>query len=202
MRRKSQDEDTQHSEMIQTFMQAIATEQGAMSGLVKRQSKLTATGFAETLILGRLDNPEASLNDWGQVSAKLGVEISEPGLRGRINDAGVDRLKSLLDSRLKQVAANGAVPAEVLSRFSRVDILDSTPITLPKALEPYFVGYHSPGTEAALKIQLSVDYLKGRLNALPIGAGRVPDQTGELAVQLATPGRLQLFDRGYAVLDY
>jgi hypothetical protein len=202
MRRKSKDEYIRQSEMIQEFMQTIATEQGNESGFVKRQSKMTATVFAETLILGLLDNPEASLNDLVQVSAKLGVEISEPGLHGRINDEGVELLKGLLDSSLKQFAAQGAVPAAVLSRFSRVDMLDSTQITLPKALAPYFAGYNSPGTEAALKIQLSVDYLKGRLNALQIGAGRVPDQTCELAVRLATPGSLQLFDMGYAVLDY
>lgn len=202
MRQKSKNEYTRKSEMIQAFMQPIATEQGAISRFVKRQSKMTATVFAETLILGLLNNPEASLNDLVQVSGKLGVDISEPGLHGRINDEGVELLKNLLDSSLKQFAANGAVPAKVLSRFSRVDMLDSTQITLPKALAPYFAGYNSPGTEAALKIQLSVDYLKGRLNALQIGAGRVPDQTCELAVQLATPGSLQLFDMGYAVLDY
>ncbi len=162
---------------------------------------MTATIFAETMILGLLDNPEASLNDLVQISAKLGVAISEPGLHERINDEAVVLLKSLLDSSLKQFAAQGAVPAEVLARFSRVDILDSTQITLPKALVPYFEGYNSPGTEAALKIQLSVDYLQGRLNALQIGAGRVPDQTCDLAVQLATPDSLQLFDMGYAVLE-
>jgi hypothetical protein len=202
MRRKSKNEYTQECEMLQTFMQDIATEQGVMSGFVQRQSKMTATVFAETLILGWLDNPEATLNDLVQVSAKLGVEISEPGLHGRINDEGVALLKSLLDSSLKQFAAKGAVPAEVLQRFSRVNLLDSTQITLPKALEAYFSGYNSPGTEAALKIQLSVDYLQGRLNALRMGPGRVPDQTCDLAVQLATPGSLQLFDMGYAVLKY
>lgn len=202
MRRKSKDEYTQKSEMIQSFMHAIATEQGALSGFVKRRSKMTASVFAETMILGVLDNPEASLNDLVQVSAKLGVDISEPGLHGRIKAEGAELLRGLLDSSLKQFAAQGTVPAEVLSRFSRVDLLDSTQITLPKALAAYFAGYNSPGTEAALKIQLRVDYLQGRLNVLQIGAGRVPDQTCELAVQQATPGSLQLFDMGYAVLEH
>ena len=202
MRRKSKHEYTRQSEMVQDFLREVTREQGVASGFVKRRSKMTAEVFAETLILGLLDNPEASLNDLVQISAKLGVEISEPGLHGRINNEGVELLKGLLDSSLKQFAAQGAVPAEVLARFSRVDILDSTQITLPKALAPYFEGYNSPGAEAALKIQLSVDYLKGRLNALRIGAGRVPDQTCDLAAQLATPGSLQVFDLGYAVLEY
>jgi hypothetical protein len=202
MRVKSKDEYTQQSEMIQQFLQEVTTEQGTESGFVKRRSKMTGAVFAETLILGLLDNPEATLNDLVQISAKIGVEISEPGLHGRINAEAVAFLAGLLESSLKQFAAQGAVPAEVLARFSRVDILDSTQIMLPAALAPHFEGYNSPGTEAALKIQLSMDYLQGRLNALRIGTGRVPDQTCDLAVQLAIPNSLQLFDMGYAVLDY
>jgi len=187
--------------MIQQFMSEITTDQGQMSGFVQRRSKMTAEVFSQTLILGLLDNPEATLNDLIQVSAKAGVAISEPGLHSRINDEAVGLLKGLLDSSLKHFAAQGTVPAEMLARFSWVDVLDSTQITLPKALADHFAGYNSPGSEAVLKIQLSVDYKQGRLNALQIGAGRVPDQACELAVQLATPNSLQLFDMGYAVLD-
>jgi hypothetical protein len=201
MRRKSTNEYSRKSEMIQQFMQSLASEQGSASGFVKRRSKMTASRFAQTMILGTLDNPEATLNDLVQISAQLGVAISEPGLHGRINEAGAAFLKSLLDSSLKQFAAQSDMPAGILDQFSRVDILDSTQITLPKALAAHFAGHNSPGTEAVLKIQLSVDYLQGRLNALQIGAGRVPDQTCDLAAQLATPGSLQLFDMGYAVLD-
>jgi hypothetical protein len=201
MRRKSQDEYSRKSEMIQAFMQPIATEQGIESGFVKRRSKLTATGFTETMVLGVLDQPEATLNELVQIRAKIGIEISEPGLHSRINDEGVALLKGLLDISLKQFAAHSGVPADVLVQFSRVDILDSTQITLPKTLADHFAGYNSPGTDAALKIQLSLDYLQGRLNALHLGAGRVPDQNCDLAAQLATPDSLQLFDMGYAVLE-
>jgi hypothetical protein len=52
MRRKRMNEYSRKSEMIQEFMQPIATEQGLESGFVKRRSKLTATAFTETLVLG------------------------------------------------------------------------------------------------------------------------------------------------------
>jgi hypothetical protein len=201
MHRTSEQKYNRYSAIIQEFMDPIATEQGLASGFVKRRSKLSATTFTETLVLGVLNNPEATLNELVQISAKLGVDVSEPGLHGRINEQGVALLKGLLDSSLKQFAAQGSVPAEVLAQFSRVDILDSTQMILPAALAPYFAGHNSPGTAASLKLQLSVDYLHGRLNALQVGAGRSPDQTCDLAAQLATPGSLQLFDMGYAVLD-
>ena len=126
MRQSTTNKYTQQSETIQNFLHEVATEHGSASGFVKRKSKMTAEIFAETLILGLLEDPEATLNDMVQISAKLGVEISEPGLHGRINDEGVALLKALLDSSLKQLAAQGTVPAEVLTHFTRVDMLDST----------------------------------------------------------------------------
>jgi hypothetical protein len=129
------------------------------------------------------------------------VTISEPGFHGRINDEAVELLKRLLASSLKQFAVQGDVPAAVVKQFTRIDLLDSTQITLPKALAAYFAGHNSPGTEAALKIQLSVDYRSGQLNTIRIGPGREPDQRCDIAVQLATPGSLQVFDMGYAVLS-
>jgi len=186
--------------MIEEFLTEMAEEHGAASDFVKRRSKMTAEIFAQTMILGVLEDPAATLNDLVQMSETLGVDISEPGLHGRINDEAVELLKRLLDSSLKQFAGQGEVPAAVAAQFTRIDLLDSTQITLPKALAAQFAGHNSPGTEAALKIQLSVDYLQGRLNALHIGPGREPDQNCDLAVQQATPGSLQVFDMGYAVL--
>ncbi len=201
MRQATGNKYTRQSEIIETFLREVAEEHGMTSDFVKRRSKMTAEVFAQTMILGLLEQPEATLNDLVQISGKLGVDITEPGLHGRINERAVALLKQLLDSSLKHFAAQGTVPATVLAHFTRVDILDSTQITLPPALAEYFAGHNSPGTEAALKIQLSIDYLSGQLNAVQLGAGRDPDQTCDLAVQLAQPGSLQLFDMGYAVLN-
>ena len=200
MRRATKDQYTRQSETIQKFLGEIAKEQGKASAFVKRRSKMTAEVFAQTMILGMLENPEATLNDLVQISARLGVEISEPGLHERVNDSAVELMKGLLGSSLKHFVAHGDVSAEVLACFTSVDILDSTQIILPAALAEDFAGHNSPGTEAALKMHLSMDYRSGNLRAIQFRAGREPDQACDLAAQLVRPGSLQLFDLGYMTL--
>ena len=201
MRRTTNDQYTRQSEKIQELLGAVAREEGRASGFVQRRSKMTAEVFAQTMILGVLENPEATLNDFVQISARLGVAISEPGLHARVNGEAVDFLKRLLEIGLQRLGGQGSVPAKVLETFTRVDILDSTQFAVHPVVAEEFVGYNSPGTEATLKIQLSTDYLSGALNAVEVGPGRVPDQACDLAVQKATAGSLQLFDAGYAVLE-
>ena len=202
MRQTTKDQYTRQSAIIQRLLHETAEEYGAMSGFVQRRSKMTAEVFVQVLVLGLLENREATLNDLVQISAQLGVEISEPGLHGRINELAVVLLAQVLASSLKYQAGGGAVPAGIAQRFAHIDIVDSTQIRLPKALAEHFAGHNSPGTEAMLKMHLSIDYLSGRLNAVRIEAGRTPDQRCDLAVQQAQPGSLQLFDMGYVVLKY
>jgi hypothetical protein len=61
------------------LLEAEATRLGKATELVKRQSKLTAAKFVQTLVLGSLECPQASLNDWVQSSDSLGVSISLHG---------------------------------------------------------------------------------------------------------------------------
>ena len=200
MRRTTNAQYTQQSATIQQLLHETAAEHGTMSGFVQRRSKMSAEAFVQTLVLGLLAGGEATLNDLVQISAHLGVTISEPGLHGRINEAAVVLLEAMLASSLKHQFGGGEVPAEVAQGFTSIDILDSTQVKLPKTLEEHFAGHNSAGTEAMLKIHLSMDYLSGRLNAVRFVAGRTPDQQCDMAVQMAKPGSLQMFDMGYAVL--
>jgi len=201
MRQGTQHDYNRKSQIIQQFFSEKARDLGQASGFVQRASKMSAEVFAQTLILGGLDKPEATLNELVQVSAELGVDISEPGLHQRMNGPAVRFLKVLLEVSLQQFVANGPVPHGVLERFERVDILDSTQVALPRHLADEFAGFNTPTSAAMLKLQLSFDYLRGRLNALQVGAGRESDQRCDLAAQLATPGSLQLFDMGYVQFD-
>ena len=201
MRRKDREEYTQKSKKLQEFMTEVAEEVGRRSGFVQRQSKMTAEVFAETLIFGGLDNPEAPLNELVQVSEDLGVTISEEGLHQRMNERAVAFLRDLLASSLKQFKAQGTIPDEVLNQFTSMNLLDSTQVTLPEELAEFFAGFNSEGSRAMLKMQLSIDYLTGRLNAIRFGAGRDPDQNCDLAEQVAKEGSLEVFDMGYGSLE-
>lgn len=73
------------STIWQTLFEQIATRESLNSGFVKRRSKMTGKLFAQTLVLGCLERPDASLNDFINVCADFGVSITAPGLDQRIN---------------------------------------------------------------------------------------------------------------------
>ena len=75
----SNNEFRRKSAIVQKVLGEEAERLSRESGFVERQSKMTGTGFALTLILGWLDNPEATLNKLIQGSYQLGIDISESG---------------------------------------------------------------------------------------------------------------------------
>lgn len=170
---------------------------GKESGIVQRQSKMSAPLFVETLVLGLLERREASLNELVAVSAELGVAISEPGLQERINCKAVRLLAGVLKKMLERLQNQVPLPGEVLEQFRAIYVLDSSIVTLPKSMQETFAGFASPGSEAAVKFQLSYEYLRGNLAALEMEAGRMTDQSCTLAVRLAEAGSLHLEDLGY-----
>jgi len=60
------------------------------SGFCQRQSKLTATAFVQTTVLGWLAHPTGTLQRLTQRAADLGVRISPQGLAQRFVTLAVD----------------------------------------------------------------------------------------------------------------
>lgn len=193
----SQQEFTRKSQVMQHMLEEVAEEFSRETGFVQRRSKMNGKVFAQTMIMGWLDNPEATLNELVQGSRQLGVEISESGLQQRINAPAVEFLKRLFVHSVRTFREGERLPEEVLSPFSQVNILDSSIVTLPESLQDVYAGYGVKGGEAALKVQLSFDYLTGDLNAVELVAGREPDQNCTLHTTCAGANSLQLFDLGY-----
>jgi len=171
----------------------LADELGRTTGFVQRRSKLTGSRFAQAFVLGCLEEPTATLNSLVQVCQDLGVDISEAGFQQRIDAEAVAFLRQLLDAWLSHLRRTSPIDPTLLNRFTQVNLLDSTEITLPASLSSLFAGRQG----AALKVQLSFDYRAGCLNALELTSARSPDQRSALLTHCADPGSLQIFDLGY-----
>lgn len=172
------------------------------SGFCQRRSKLTATVFVQTLVLGWWQDPAATLRQLCQMAALRGVEISPQGLDQRFTEAGAALLKACLDATLSRLLV---VPARhlatpLLDRFTAVEVLDSTTITLPDALAaiwPGCGGRVTTNTQAALKVTASLDLRQGSLVGLDLSAGRTQDRA---TTQQATPvprGAVRIADLGF-----
>jgi hypothetical protein len=156
---------------------------------------LDGSSFAQTLVLGLLETPSASLNQLAHVASRLGVVITCQALDERLTAQAVMFLADLFGTSLRHFQQQQRLPLDILQRFSGVYLLDSTQIALPPALQTVFLGCRPE--YPTLKAQLSLDYLTGNLNAIEWVDGRAPDQQCRLQVTLAQRHSLHLFDLGY-----
>lgn len=184
-------------------MNAVLTKSAEVAaketGFVQRSSKMTGSKFAQTLVLGWMKNPIASLDELTQVAAALQVAITPQGLDARFNEAAAELMKQVLEVALTKVIEGDAVPIPLLQRFQGVYLQDSTVIALPKSLVSQWVGRSNNRSEptASLKIQVRFDYSTGQLDGVCLQSGRESDRAS-LTQILALPKRaLRLADLGY-----
>lgn len=163
------------------------------SGFVQRRSKLDGNALIQILTLGTLENGRATLETFCEVAQDLGISISASGLHQRLTSEAVELVQQVCQLCLVQGADNEC-RRDVLKAFPSVHIVDSSRIQLPESLQAQF-----PGTRrgATLKVQLAYEYHSGRLEALEIESGRIPDQKSQLPQELSQAGDLVLFDLGY-----
>jgi len=155
--------------------------------------------FAQTLVLGWLANPQASLEGLAQGAAAVGVTIRAQSLDERFTEAAAMFRDDLLACAVQTVMAADPVAIPLLERFRAVALLDSSTITLPAALALWWPGC-SAGT-AALKLHVRDDLCRGHLSGLLVRERRTFDRSATMqTVPLPLGARrisdLSFFTRG------
>src|SRR5579871_792290 len=113
---------------MEQVLSEAATQAARETGFVQRASKLTAAGFVQTLVLGWLDDPDATLSHLRQVAAAVGVEITPQGLEQRFTPAAAALLATVLNAAVRQIVAAEPVAIPLLARFTEVSVQDSSVI--------------------------------------------------------------------------
>ena len=184
---------------IQTFFNQTANQVARVTGFVKRASKLTGALFLQTLTFGFLGDPEASLSGLVETSHDLDVTITKQGLQTRITDA-VPFLKEMFQQGLMLFRNSLPLDLKLLQQFTAIFITDGSTLALPDVLKDEFPGCGGDGPEAAVKLQLTFEFLRGVIAGITWQAGRSPDQAYAGDLQSILPGSLHLTDLGYFVL--
>jgi DDE family transposase len=179
--------------------QAVSRE----SGFVRRRSKLDGAAFVQTVVLGWLANPRASLDELAHTAASVGVAISPQGLEQRFTAAAAGCLQQVLARAVCQRLHASGIGSSLLDRFPAVYVRDSTVINLPTALSRVWPGCggRTGMTQAALKVQVQYDLKSGQIVNLDLTAGRASDRTAASQHTLLPAGSLRLADLGYFSLD-
>lgn len=176
------------------------------SGFVRRQSKLSAALFVQTVVFGWLGQPAAGLGQLSRVAGVLGVRISPQGLEQRFTASAARLLQQVLTDGVRQVIASEPTAVPLLHRFNGVYIQDSTTVSLPVALAAEWPGCGNDSTpsasKAGLKLQVRLELTRGTLAGPEPHAGRASDRTTVAVGEPLPAGALFIADLGYFSLPY
>jgi hypothetical protein len=193
----------QVSQALRNVLTTKADELGQSTKFIKRQVKVTGSWFAQTLIFGWLMNPVATLEELTQTGASLGVSISPQALDQRFTQEASDFLYALVNEAMGQVVMAEPVAIPLLARFNGVYLEDSSSVTLPTTLAAVWAGNGGRGnaSKSAVKVEIGLALLQGRLLGPLLEAGRVTDRGSALQEAPLPKGSLRVTDLGYWSLD-
>lgn len=192
----------QVSQAMQTVLTSAAQAADTKLHYTKRpdRAKFSASTLVQTLVLGWLAHPDATVEQLSQTAARLGVDASPQAIDQRFTFATANLLRCVLNSALHHTISSDGVAIPILQRFTGVRIHDGTTITLPDALREQWAGCggHSQlGTSAALKCGVQFDLLTGNLTALDLVSGRTHDSALPCQHTDLPAGSLRLADLGF-----
>src|SRR5438067_5904126 len=189
----------QCAETIQRIIDEEAEQLAREVGFIQRLRVLSGADFVQSLILGWLQEPETTLDGLTQVLERREVSISASGLSQRFTPEAASLLQRVLERLSAEQMEVEPVNIALLKSFSAVILEDSSTITLPAKLAEVWRGCGgSTGTsEAAIKLFVRWDVLRGELQGPGLEQGRRNDKRGPLPLSDLPDGCLYVADLGF-----
>jgi Transposase DDE domain len=188
-------------EILQTLFTTTANQLALETKFIKRKRTLSGSSFAQTLVLGWLNRPAATLSDLAQCTARCRTPVKPQSLNQRFTQSSVDFMRQLLQKAVCNILSTHCSDPSVYSQFSAVILTDSTIINLPAHWQDLYPGCgNQAGSSAGLKVQVSWDCKHGALLGIELQAARDHDRTSSLAYDTPS-GALVLRDLGYFKLS-
>jgi hypothetical protein len=184
---------------IKSVLQDHANRAGVSTGLIKRVREFTGATFAQTIVLGQMQEGQIGMNDLSIFGRQVGVNVSAQAIHKRFDSKTVSFFQELLSAALTQVVAADPVAIPLLKRFTEVIVEDSTTFSLPDELEEIWQGCGdaTDGSKAAFKVQVRWDLLTGGFKGQELTDGRVPDTKSSLRLNRRQHRSLRIADLGY-----
>lgn len=186
--------------ILQEILGEKANQLAVETGFMQRERVLSGSSFMTGLVFGWQANPQASLENLSQSIGNAGTPISRQGLAQRFDQEAVIFVKSVLEASLEVMVRGMPVAQGILKRFSSVDLVDSSIITLPNRLQDVWQGSGGFGENArvsSLKLNVRLDVRSGQLKTLELSDGTQPDRSSAAHQQAVSAGSLQIEDLGY-----
>jgi hypothetical protein len=190
------------TQMADTLQQIIGEEVEQVArevGFIQRERVLSGADFVQSLIFGWLQEPEISLDGLTQVLQRREVSISAAGLSQRFTPEAATLLQRVLERLCAEQMQVEPVEIALLKQFSAVILEDSSTISLPAELADRWrgCGGSAGASEAAIKLFVCWDVLRGELCGPGLEQGRRNDKRGPLALCDLPAGCLYVADLGF-----
>src|SRR5271154_4780363 len=95
----------QVAQAMQSVLTTAAEQAARDSGFCQRRSKLGGAVFAQTLVLGHLRCPSATLEELAQTAAAVGVTVQPQALDQRFTPQAANYLQRVLTATMEQILA-------------------------------------------------------------------------------------------------
>lgn len=187
---------------VQNLFRQKAEHWARLTGFVLRTSKISGSAFAQTLVFGFLNQPEASYTDLQQTMELQGVHVSPQAIEERMTPEAAALMGRLLEEMVAMVVSGQECFIPTLQSFSGVYLQDGTVLTLPDELQEQWRGSGETAGEAGVRVQLRINWRDGQLTGPWLQDARSSENAGEASVEhTALPkGALYVADSGYLIL--
>lgn len=188
---------------IQSIFQEKAEQWARSTGFVQRRSKITGPVFAQMLVFGFLNQPEATYTDLQQTLELQGIHASPQAIEERMTQKAASLMSHLLEEIVAMVVSSEQeCEMPLLSSFNGVYLQDGTVLTLPEELQNEWRGSSHAGSEAGMRVQLRINWSSGQVTGPWLQDARASENSGQSCVEAtALPrGALYLIDSGYLIL--
>ena len=177
---------TNAAQALQTTFHECADIAQEQSQVIRRNRKFSAQTLASTFVLGLLANPRASSDDLVLTAADLGIEVSSQAIDQRYTESMTTFFRELFTQMLGVVVRSQHSLAEIIERFTEVNLLDSSSIQLPDSMADEFRSRRDP---IALRVNPTVIVGSGSVVTNHSTAGSTKEASNPASENAAAPAR-------------
>lgn len=160
---------------------------------IKRQRKITGSGFVQAMVFGWLAQSDARVSDLSQSVANVKIDITRQALHERFTPEAAAFLEAMLHKCIAQVVTSLPIEMPLLGRFDGIYVMDSTIIILPDELSDIWQGCEG----SALKLSVCWELLSGQLQSVYLHDGLEHDQQAPMHNGQIPSNCVRLSDLGY-----
>src|SRR5260370_9728622 len=196
-------------QQLEDLLRPLFTQQARQlareTGFVQRRSPIDGAAFAQALVFGFLDEPDASYTDLQHVLACQKIVVSPQAVEERMTERASRFLHRLAEALLTMVLVGQSCSLEVRAGFAGVYLQDGTVIDLPDDVQAYWRGCGGrtgTGGEAGVRVQARLELQSGQLEGPWLQNARVDERSGAASLEERPlpVGSLSVTDTGLQTL--